>query len=144
MNETVADIAAREITDMVLKNYPPAHATTEQSEGEPFDFKLLQELRRDVDALLLAQNVATAEELMTTMRLAWCEQFSWCPRKINQAYLAWVDQYAARDGSKNIVGQHLINIRLNVKSLDDFLIIVREIESEEDLLLLRIDNIHSD
>jgi len=144
INETVADIAAREITDMVLRNYPPAHATTEQSEGEPFDFKLLQELRRDVDALLLAQDVATAEELMTTMRLAWCEQFRWCPRRINQAYLAWVDQYAAQDGSKNIVGQQLIDIRLNAKSLHDFLIVVREIESEEGLLLIRLDNIRSD
>ena len=144
INEAVADIAAREITDMVMRNYPPVHATTEQSEGEPFDFKLLQELRRDVDALLLAQDVATAEELMTTMRLAWCEQFRWCPRRINQAYLAWVDQYAAQDGSKNIVGQQLIDIRLNAKSLHDFLIVVREIESEEGLLLIRLDNIRSD
>lgn len=144
INETVADIAAREITDMVLRNYPSARATTEQSRDKPFDFKLLQELRREVDALLLAQDVATAEELMTTRRLAWCEQFSSCPRRINQAYLAWVDQYAARDGSKNIVGQQLINIRLNVKSLHDFLIIVREIDSEEGLLLIRLDNIRSD
>ncbi len=144
INETVADIAAGEITDVVLRNYPPDRRATEQPEGEPFDFKLLQELRRDVDTLLLVQDVATAEELMTTMRLAWCEQFSWCPRRINQAYLAWVDQYSARDGSKNIFGEQLKDIRLNAKSLYDFLIIVREVKSEEDLLLIRRDIIHSD
>ena len=137
MNETVADIAALEITEMVLKHHPPGNKTNELVEGRPFDLTLLQDLRRDVDALLLNHEVVAAEELMSAKRLAWCEAFTWCPRKINQAYLAWVDQYSARDGSKNIVGQQLKNIRLSTGSLQNFLIVVREIDSHERLTVIQ-------
>jgi len=137
MNETVADIAALEITDMVLKHHPAGNERNETLEGRSFDLTLLQELRRDVDALLLSQEVVAAEELMSAKRLAWCQEFNWCPRKINQAYLAWIDQYSARDGSKNIVGEQLKNIRLSTGSLQDFLIVVREINSTEHLTTIQ-------
>jgi len=133
INETVADIAASEITDVVLRNHPTSDEPSEMLKGEPFDFKLLRDLRQDVDGLLLAQDLRVAEELMSTKRLAWCKEFNWCPRRINQAYLAWVDQYSARDGSQNIVGQQLKNIRLTTDSLHDFLVVVREIDSSESL-----------
>ena len=133
INETVADIAAGEITDVVLRNYPPRDEPGKMVEGKLFDYKLLRDLRQDVDGLLLAQELRAAEKLMLTKRLAWCEEFNWCPRRINQAYLAWVDQYSARDGSQNIVGQQLTNIRLATGSLHDFLVVVREINSSESL-----------
>ena len=137
MNETVADMAALEITDMVLKHHPSSNEKNESLEDRPFDLTLLQELRRDVDALLLSQEVVAAEELMSAKRLAWCKEFDWCPRKINQAYLAWIDQYSARDGSRNIVGEQLKNIRLSTGSLQDFLIVVREIDSPERLTMMQ-------
>jgi hypothetical protein len=122
---------------MVLKHHPPSNKINELVEGRPFDLTLLQDLRRDVDTLLLSHEVVAAEELMSAKRLAWCEAFTWCPRKINQAYLAWVDQYSARDGSKNIVGQQLKNIRLSTGSLQNFLIVVREIDSHERLTVIQ-------
>ena len=137
INETVADIAALEITDMVLKHHPPTNERTVLHEATRFDLTLLQNLRRDVDALLLRHEVLAAEELMAAKRLDWCGEFNWCPRKINQAYLAWIDQYSAQDGSKNIVGEQLKNIRRSTGSLQDFLMVVREIDSPEYLTMIQ-------
>jgi hypothetical protein len=136
LNETVADLVAVDITKSVLEKYPELHSTNEITPLNKPDPTDLKTLRRDVDGLLADGRVLEAEKLMDNIQVRWCKKYQSCPRRINQAYLAWIGQYAYQPGSTDPVGDQMRDIRSITGSTEKFLRFVRHITSRQELSAL--------
>ena len=136
LNETVADLVALDITKSVLEKYPELHSANEIAPRNKPDPTDLKSLRGDVDRLLAEGKVLEAEKLMDDIQVRWCKEYQSCPRRINQAYLAWIGQYAYQPGSTDPVGDQMRDIRSITGSTEKFLRFVRHITSRQELSAL--------
>ena len=122
INETLADLAGREIGDMAFRALggtiaPPAERPQENEvEGQPadagrFDFgKEMHATRLRVDVLLSQGNIEKAEAYMEQRRLLFVEAGFYI-RKLNQAYFAFNGTYAEQPESSSPVGEQMKDIR---------------------------------
>ena len=138
LNETVADLAEREITRIVQRLHPlelplEADGRAPARERPRLDFRAeMRGLRLEVDDLLAEGRVAEAEALMEERRLS-LEARGVSIRKINQAYFAFYGSYASLPQSSDPIGPKVERVWEETGDLRLFLSIVREVRSEEEL-----------
>ncbi len=140
INETVANMAGRELGDLVWKQYyvpepqqkESAAPTTSPGE-EPVDVdQVLRQLRVDVERLLSEGKIDEAEALMEQKRQFLAEHGHYI-RKINQAYFAFYGVYADTPASISPIGPKLEELRKRSASLGDFIRTAARLTSEGDL-----------
>ena len=138
LNETVADIAGRELGDMLVEEYPlqpaassGARLTSAASDGIDFTAEM-RTLRREVEALLAQGRIDDAERLMDEKRQFLADN-GYYIRKLNQAYFAFHGSYADSAGSVDPIGPKLDSLRTQSTSLKQFVERARAITSEADL-----------
>ncbi len=134
LNETVANLAGRELADLFIDRYgspiPPA-APAEAPRN--FDFRAeMRALRLQVEELLAQGRVAQAERLMQEKRDEF-EANGVYIRRINQAYFAFQGSYADTAGSIDPIGPKLQRLRERTGSAVEFVRLVRSLTSEADL-----------
>ena len=122
INETLADMAGREIGDMAFRALggiivPPANPPSEnEMDGQPadpgrLDFgKEMYVTRLKVDKLLSQGSIEEAEIYMEQRRLLFVEAGFYI-RKLNQAYFAFNGTYAEQPESSSPVGEQMKDIR---------------------------------
>ncbi len=146
INETVANMAGRELGAMVARRYPlsagpsasqatpPAAASpTATQSGPAFDFnQVMRDLRRNVDSLLAEGKVTEAESLMEETRQLLASH-GYYIRRINQAYFAFHGLYADTPASSSPIGPKLEELRRRSASLGDFVHAAARLTSETDL-----------
>lgn len=146
INETVASLFGREISQQVLARYYPdlvaPHIKKRRNIGwEPppqdpsaFDFnREMRETRLRVDELLAEGKVEEAEAYMETRRQLFVEHGYLHLRKLNQAYFAFHGSYAVGTGSVDPIGPMLKRLRLRHDSLKSFVDAVQNITTYQDL-----------
>jgi hypothetical protein len=139
MNEVVADIVGREVSEAVHARWPlpgqPAPAPPEtRPEGVDLDAELRQ-LRLEVDGLLADGLIEDAEVLMEERRVELASRGVYI-RKINQAFFAFTNLYAGEAGSPgavNPIGPMLDELRRRSTSLGEFIRLVEGFTSVEDV-----------
>jgi hypothetical protein len=148
INETVANMAGRELGALVAEQYPlsaspptaqpslpagqaGAGAAPGPSAGIDFN-QVMRELRREVDSLLAEGKVAEAESLMEEKR-RFLADHGYFIRRINQAYFAFHGLYADTPASSSPIGPKLEELRQRSSSLGDFIHTAARITSEADL-----------
>jgi hypothetical protein len=142
INETVANMAGRELAERVSQRYhvpepqdeepePGGAAAAPAEEGVDFG-EVMRQLRFDVEALLAEGRVDEAEALMEERRRFLAENGHYI-RKINQAYFAFRGVYADTPASISPIGPKLEELRRRSRSLGDFIRTVAHLTSEEDL-----------
>jgi hypothetical protein len=141
INETVANIAGRELGALVVERYPlsvglpagqtGAGATPTPSPGIDFN-QVMRELRLEVDRLLGEGKVAEAESLMEEKR-QFLADHGYFIRRINQAYFAFHGLYGDTAASSSPTGPKLEELRRRSSSLGDFIHAAARITSEADL-----------
>jgi hypothetical protein len=147
INETTASIAGDEIGAAVIAEFFPEHVppppapqpADPQPEPEPpaFDFRAEMHVTRvTADELLLEGQVEEAEAYMEERR-----QFLWdngyTIRKLNQAYFAFYGAYADTPGGsagEDPVGAAVRDLRAQSDSLGEFVKVIAEVKSFDDLL----------
>ncbi|UCC17056.1 MAG: YIP1 family protein [Dehalococcoidales bacterium] len=130
INETVAGIISDEISTMILDQYYPEH---KEPEKQPSDFDLeMREIRLKVDDYLAKGKIKVAEEFMEKMRQQLVLK-GYLLRKLNQAYFAWHGTYADEPSSVSPIGIELRQLREQSDSIKEFLEVVSEITSRQDL-----------
>jgi len=136
LNETVADMAGRELAALVAERYPLKLNTHPQEETEPSDSldlgRELRSLRLKVERLLEQRRVEEAEALMEERR-RFLEAHGLYIRKINQAYFAFYGVYADTPASISPIGPKLAELRRRSPSLGEFIRTAALLTSEEDL-----------
>lgn len=139
INETVANLAEKEIGGAVIERFYPAFVpspptpSTEKNdeyipppEPPPFDFRSeMHETRLTTDALLAEGKVEEAEAYMETRRQLFWEQ-GYRIRKLNQAYFAFYGAYADQPGgpagaTEDPIGDAVRKLRAQSPSLASFL-----------------------
>ena len=137
MNETLAGIISEEIGAIVYNKYYSSGETetTPPPVMEPvFDFnKEMRETRRAVDDLLSLGEVEEAETYMEERRQFILEN-GYYIRKLNQAYFAFHGTYADSPTSINPIGNEMRQLREESDSLKDFLDIVAEMTTRQELV----------
>ncbi len=148
MNETVANIAGREIGELArerldrhapsspgahLHNPPPA---VSESGNDPPRFDFQEEMRATrirVDELLAAGQVDQAEAYMEEQRKEFVAQ-GYRLRKLNQAYFAFHGTYADTGAAGvSVIGQQVEELRRRSPTLADFLRTAAQFATPEDL-----------
>lgn len=128
INETVADIVAEELTILLIERFgDPTDLTGRDgstqiggSENTVDRGRGLRDLRLEVDELLATDNVEMAERRMEEVRIELQDAGIYI-RRINQAYFAWIGNYAARSDTVDTLGMQLREIRRNAGSVGEFL-----------------------
>ena len=148
MNETVADIAGREIGELArarLDQHAPASSPADlqrQPESDRgtakdatrFDFQTEMRITRlRVDDLLADGEVERAEAYMEERRRDFVTH-GYRLRRLNQAYFAFHGTYATTGAAGvSVVGQQVEELRRRSPTLADFLRTVAEFKSMDDL-----------
>jgi hypothetical protein len=148
INETVADMAGRELGALVAERYPLPAASPSAQAGPPagqagagatptpgagIDFnQVMRDLRRQVDSLLAEGKVTEAESLMEKTR-EFLADHGYYIRRINQAYFAFHGLYGDTPASSSPIGPKLEELRRRSSSLGEFIHAVARITSEADL-----------
>jgi hypothetical protein len=140
LNETTANIAGREIANLIRKAHPltlPAGADGNVPAGavQPVtvDFnKEMHDLRLQVDALLKDGKVDEAEQAMADKR-DYLAQHGINIREINQAYFAFYGTYGDSAASSNPVGPKIEKVWDLTKDVGLFLANMREVRNVGDL-----------
>jgi hypothetical protein len=136
MNETVAAIAGKELSRVLVENYypeflpaqdPPVASNSGQNQATfppPFDIRAEMHLTRvKVDQLLAEGKIETAESYMEQRRVFLWEH-GYPIRKLNQAYFAFYGAYADQPGGEagvDPVGAAVRLLRERSSSLADFI-----------------------
>ena len=134
LNETVANLAGRELADLFIQRYgsptpPPSPSQT----SNDFDFRAeMRSLRLRVEELLAEGRVEEAESLMNEKRDEF-EALGVYIRRINQAYFAFYGSYADTPGSIDPIGPKLQRLRERSGSVAEFVLLARSLHSEADL-----------
>ena len=139
LNETLADLAGREIGEMALGHFTTALAGSspqipvdnsgeiqdgEISKGEVFDFRReMRDTRALVDELLTLGMVEEAESFMEQQRQVFVAN-GFNIRKLNQAYFAFNGTYADSAASSSPIGDQLKRYRTAMPDVGTF---VREV-----------------
>lgn len=137
LNETVANIAGREIGTLVAQRYPlrttgsPA-SPAPRPDGAIDLTRTLRQLRIDVEALLAAGRIDDAERLMEQRRRELADH-GYYFRKINQAFFAFHGRYADTPASIDPIGPKLEALRAAYPDVGAFLRAVRNLTSAADL-----------
>ena len=134
LNETVANLAGRELADMFIDRYglPIPSATPSQTPAE-FDFRAeMRALRLRVEERLAQGSVAEAERLMEEKRVEF-EANGVYIRRINQAFFAFFGSYADTASSIDPIGPKLQRLRDRAGSVAEFVRLTRGLTSEADL-----------
>ena len=148
MNETVADIAGREIGELARelldRHAPPSPAADSQMRAKShhhaanddthFDFQEeMRTTRLRVDELLAAGEVERAEAYMEERRRGFVAH-GYRLRKLNQAYFAFHGTYATTGAAGvSVIGQQTEELRRRSPNLGDFLRTVAQFTSVADL-----------
>lgn len=139
LNETVANMAGREIGEAFVRAYPlsdstPVFDALPTTTGQPaIDFTLeMRTLRRDVEALLATGQIEPAERLMAEKRRFLADN-GYYIRRLNQAYFAFHGSYADTPGSIDPIGPKLQALRERSASVRGFVETARGLTSERDL-----------
>ncbi|MEO8539796.1 MAG: hypothetical protein ABI577_08655 [bacterium] len=138
LNETTANIAGREIANLIRQAHPVVLPEGEDGRGPggaapTVDFnKEMQDLRKQVDALLKDGKVSEAEQLMEQKR-QYLSDNGITIRKLNQAYFAFYGTYADSPQSSNPVGPKIEQVWDKTKDVGLFLGVMREVTSVADL-----------
>jgi hypothetical protein len=139
LNETVANIAGRELGDMVYERYPLATASTAPAPRDgaqlraAVDFTAeMRALRREVDALLADGEIREAEQRMEEKRRYLAEN-GYYIRRLNQAYFAFYGSYADGPASIDPIGPKLTELRERSGDVVAFLRTARELTSVAEL-----------
>lgn len=131
LNETVANIAGRELGRLIVQRYPLPLPTASQAPS-PQVASELRQLRLDVESLLARGQVKEAEQLMEAKRRELAARGFYI-RKINQAYFAFYGLYADSPVSTSSVGPKLTRLREESGSLARFLSRAAGITSVQEL-----------
>jgi hypothetical protein len=148
MNETVANIAGREIGELARKRLhrhapsspgahlhdPPAAVSASGNDPPRFDFQgEMRATRIRVDELLAAGQVDQAEAHMEERRKEFVAH-GYRLRKLNQAYFAFHGTYADTGAAGvSVIGQQIEELRRRSPTLADFIRTVAEFTNAEDL-----------
>ena len=138
LNETTANIAGREIANLIRKRHPISLPAGEDGQAPPapaptVDFtKEMHDLRLQVDALLANGQVAEAEKAMDDKR-QYLADHGIAIRKLNQAYFAFYGTYADNAASSNPIGPKIESVWQLTKDAGLFLKAMREVTSVRDL-----------
>jgi hypothetical protein len=138
LNETTADLAGREIANLVNGRYPVQFPDGEDGRAPPrpatdIDFnKEMRELRLEVDALLAEGRVAEAEAAMEAKRV-YLNDNGITIRKINQAYFAFYGSYADSPQSSSPIGPKVNRVWELTGDVGGFLAVMREVTTAADL-----------
>lgn len=136
LNETVANIAGRELAELFARRYgspePPSPESPSPA-ADGFDFRTeMRALRLRVEELLTDGRVEAAERLMDERRAEF-ESKGVYIRRINQAYFAFHGSYADTPGSIDPIGPKLQSLRDRAGSAARFVRLVRGLSSEAEL-----------
>ncbi len=130
INEAVAGTISQEIGAKVRQQYYPGY---EEPVYDASDFnRQMREIRLQVDDYLANGQVETAERYMERKREELAGE-GYNIRKLNQAYFAWHGTYANEPTSVSPIGAELTQLRAECTSVKQFLGIVSEMTSEQDL-----------
>ncbi|OGO51680.1 MAG: hypothetical protein A2148_09965 [Chloroflexi bacterium RBG_16_68_14] len=138
LNETVADLAGRELAALTVRRFPlPQDVASQLSAllpGEsPVDVDtVLRQLRLDVEALLTDGEIEAAEALMEQRRQELAAQ-GVVFRRINQAFFAFRSLYAGDPASIDPIGGKVEALRRRTGSIGDFLRQAARLTSEAHL-----------
>jgi hypothetical protein len=136
LNETVANMGGRELACFI--DPCDAAVTIERAGAAPvsqeeFDFAAeMRGLRRRVEEMLRAGNIAGAEQLMEETRLVLASH-GYYIRRINQAYFAFHGSYADTPASIDPIGPKLEQLRRQSATFEEFIETAREFTSARDL-----------
>jgi hypothetical protein len=137
LNETVANIAGRELAEAFIEGHPSptpaAPASAPSPAGSGFDFRAeMRALRLEVEELLADGRIEEAERLMNERRDDF-ESEGVYVRRINQAYFAFNGSYADTPASIDPIGPKLERLRRQASSPAAFVLLARGLASEADL-----------
>jgi hypothetical protein len=138
LNETVANIAGRDLAALFVQRYPlPAASDTELATPAPAQPSVdvgavLRQLRLDVEALLSEGLIDEAEALMEERRQELQAQGA-VFRRINQAFFATRSLYADTPSSIDPLGGKLALLRERAGSVGEFLRTAAQLTSGADL-----------
>lgn len=144
LNETIANVAGREIGDrayeamaedsLVQEQAYAGAATNGADKPPPFDFATeMRETRLTVDDMLAAGRIEEAEAYMEERREIFVEN-GYPIRKLNQAYFAFYGTYADLPAAVSPIGDQVKRFRELVPDLGEFLDAVSAISSYEEFL----------
>ena len=132
LNESVADLAGRELARLYFERYEelrapaPAQATSPEPSqtpdpgDEPFDFTAeMRALRVEVEALLADGKITEAEALMDEKRDEF-EEKGHHVREINQAYFAFYGFYGDSPASISPIGNKIDDLFEQAGSVGEF------------------------
>lgn len=138
LNETTANIAGREIANLIRQNHPITFPKGQDGSAPPapaptVDFnKEMHDLRLNVDALLKDGEVSDAEKAMNNER-DYLAQHGIVIRKLNQAYFAFYGTYGDTAASSNPLGPKIEHIWSLTKDVGAFLGVMREVRTPADV-----------
>jgi hypothetical protein len=138
LNETTANIAGREIANLVHARHPielPEDADGRAPPAPPATVNFNEEmraLRLEVDRLLAEGKVEEAERTMEEKRQFLAEN-GIVIRKINQAYFAFYGTYADSPQSSNPIGPKIERVWVLTQDVGVFLTLMREVEDAGEL-----------
>ncbi len=142
LNETVADMAGRELGRMAYRAMtgeeveflvPPRDVqSNEQPSEDEFDFfRFMRETRLQTDELLAEGMIEEAERYMEERRIELQDHRIYI-RKINQAYFAFTGSYGESGASVSPVAAQLWDLRMRSDSVGEFLKTVAGVSSPEE------------
>ncbi len=131
LNETVANMAGRELASLFLERHPsPAPRPAAPRQPPAFDFNSeMRALRQRVEELLSAGRIDEAERLMNDKRDEF-ERRGVYIRRINQAYFAFQGSYADTPASIDPIGPKLQELRQRAGSVREFIRLASGLTSE--------------
>ena len=131
INEAVAGMVSEEIGAALRRQY--YEAQNEQVAPDYSDFyREMRNIRLAVDDYLAKGEINAAEQFMEQKREELAAK-GYHIRRLNQAYFAWHGTYANQPGSVSPIGSELKELRSKCTSVKQFLDIVSEMTSEQDL-----------
>jgi hypothetical protein len=138
LNETIADVAGRELGDLVFVRMGgdlsiSSSRYSTPAERDPVFTREMRETRRTVEELLAEGKVVEAEEYMKErwwdFRLA-----GYGVRKLNQAYLAFRGRYAEGPASVSPIGDQVNEMRDYHTDVGSFIKTVAKLSSYQEFL----------
>ncbi len=138
LNETTADLAGREIANLVKARYPVEFGDGEDGRAparpqSEIDFNAeMRELRQQVDGLLAEGKVEEAEAAMEAKRL-YLNENGITIRKINQAYFAFYGTYADSPQSSSPIGPKVNRVWELTRDVGSFLAVMRDVTTVAEL-----------
>ncbi|HJM76334.1 MAG TPA: hypothetical protein QGI71_10855 [Dehalococcoidia bacterium] len=134
ISETVADHVGDEVAALMIERFgdPTSAPTPGRASGDSPTTETLRDLRNEVEALLAESRIEDAERRMEEVRQA-LEAEGVHIRRINQAFFAWTDIYAARPDSIDLLGDQIRTLRTATGSLAAFIELLRGTTTRDDI-----------